>query len=175
MNRPRTTSHANLALRALEPEDLEVLYAWENVCEWWFEGSTVQPWTRETLKRYIAQIQDIYTDRQLRLMVTLDDQPLGLFDLYAYEPRHARAGIGILVGNDSLRGQGWGHRALKAGIKYATEQLMIRILYAHVADTNNASKALFKAGGFSHTATFPAWLAHPDGPIDVHHYQLNLP
>lgn len=163
-----------LALRALEPEDLEVLYAWENQREWWFEGSTVQPWTRETLKRYIAQIQDIYTDRQLRLMVTLDGEPVGLFDLYEYEPRHARAGIGILIGEDGLRGQGWGTRALAAGVQYAQQQLLLRVLYAHVAESNAASKALFASGGFQRVATFPAWLAHPDGPVDVHHYQLNL-
>lgn len=163
-----------LALRALEPEDLELLYAWENVRECWFEANTVQPWTRETLKRYIAQIQDIYTDRQLRLMITLDGQPTGLFDLYDFDPRHGRAGIGILIGEEALRGQGWGKQALAAGIQYASEHLLMRVLYAHIAESNAASQALFAAEGFQRVATFPAWLAHPDGAVDVHHYQLNL-
>lgn len=174
MDRSSDSVTQTLTLRALEPEDVELLYAWENVREWWFEGSTVQPWTRETLKGYIAQIQDIYTDRQLRLMITLDGQPSGLFDLYDYDPRHGRAGIGILIGVDELRGRGWGKKALAAGIHYAREQLLMRVLYAHVAESNAASQALFSAGGFQRVATFPAWLAHPKGAVDVHHYQLNL-
>ena len=60
----------NIRLRALEPEDLEWLYSVENDEELWQWGSSNVPYSRYTLKTYIAESRhDIYADGQLRLVI----------------------------------------------------------------------------------------------------------
>ena len=44
-----------VCLRAPEPEDLELLYSWENNPEWWEIGNTLAPYSRYLLKEYIAE------------------------------------------------------------------------------------------------------------------------
>ena len=64
-----------LHLRALEPEDLEVLYKWENDTEVWKFGSAVSPYSKYILRQYIADAQtDIFQSKQLRLMIVLQEE-----------------------------------------------------------------------------------------------------
>ena len=43
-----------IRLRAIEPEDLELLYRWENDETNWKQGNTLVPYSRYILKKYIA-------------------------------------------------------------------------------------------------------------------------
>ena len=57
-------------LRAMEPEDLDLLYTIENNRELWNVGTTNVPYSRYALHNYIASSSsDIYVDRQVRLMI----------------------------------------------------------------------------------------------------------
>lgn len=88
-----------IRLRALEPEDLECLYQWENDMDLWEVSDTLTPFSLFTLKKYIETCHlDIYTTKQLRLMIERVDTNarIGLVDLYDFDPYHQRAGIGII-------------------------------------------------------------------------------
>ena len=71
------TSYLNdntIALRALEPTDLDTLYRWENDTALWVASDTIAPYSREALWHYLKEYTgDIYAQRQLRLMITLAD------------------------------------------------------------------------------------------------------
>ena len=55
-------------LRAMEPEDLELLYQIENEPELWQVGCTNVPYSRYLLRDFITRSTgDIYTDKQVRL------------------------------------------------------------------------------------------------------------
>ena len=57
-------------LRAMEPEDLELLYHIENNRDLWKVGATNVPYSRYVLRDYIARATgDIYTDRQVRQII----------------------------------------------------------------------------------------------------------
>ena len=59
----------NVRLRAMEPEDLDLLYHIENDETLWKVGSSNVPYSRYALHNYIASSSyDIYVDRQVRLM-----------------------------------------------------------------------------------------------------------
>ena len=59
-----------VTLRAMEPEDLDLLYRIENDRQLWDVGSTNVPYSRYVLHDYIANSSgDVYTDRQVRLIV----------------------------------------------------------------------------------------------------------
>ena len=57
-------------LRAMEPEDLDMLYMIENDRKLWDVGVTNVPYSRYVLHDYIANSSgDIYTDHQVRLII----------------------------------------------------------------------------------------------------------
>ena len=61
-------SNDRVRLRALEPEDLELLYRWENDPELWEVGNTLAPYSRYILKEYIAgSDRSIYEGFQVRI------------------------------------------------------------------------------------------------------------
>ena len=50
----------NILIRALEPEDLEYLYKWENDMDLWDVSDTLTPFSHFTLKKYI---ENAHVDR----------------------------------------------------------------------------------------------------------------
>lgn len=57
-------------LRALEPGDIELMYAWENDTQIWGVSGTLAPFSRHTLERFIEGQQfDIFQTRQQRLIM----------------------------------------------------------------------------------------------------------
>lgn len=57
-------------LRAVEPCDIDTMYAWENDMEVWGVSGTTSPYSRELLERFVEQQRfDIWQTRQMRLMI----------------------------------------------------------------------------------------------------------
>ena len=102
-----------IRLRAPEPEDLEVMFRFENATDVWEMSNTTGPYSRFQLKQYIEQTQnDLFADRQLRLMIENGNrQVVGIVDLCSFDPLHNRAEVGIMV-DKSCRRQGIGRNAL---------------------------------------------------------------
>ena len=158
-----------LRLRALEPEDLELLYAWENNPEWWELGNTLAPYSRYLLKEYIAEShRDIFDLKQLRLMIDLcaTGATVGMLDLYDFDPHHRRAGVGILV-DPLYQKNGLATEALEQLVGYAFSYLKLHQLFVHIPIGNEASKALFTRCGFTVTGRLADWIATKDGYSDV--------
>lgn len=158
-----------LKLRALEPEDLDILYAWENDTSLWSVGNTLSPYSRYILKEYIAHAgEDIYSSRQLRLMIVrkTSGKSAGMIDLYDFDPHHRRAGVGIII-DPAYHRQGIGTLALHLLVDYAFGYLHLRQLYAHIPVENTGSRKLFQHEGFLETGKLKDWLLLPQGFSDV--------
>jgi diamine N-acetyltransferase len=154
-----------LKLRALEPEDLDVLYRWENDSSLWHYGNTMAPYSRFSLKKYLSESRlDIFQSRQLRLVITLKPARIavGTVDLYDFDPMNKRAGIGILIDKDYRR-RGLALQALNLLEEYAFRFLMMKQLYAFVPEKNEASIELFKSGGFEQSGYLRDWVKNDDG------------
>ena len=98
-----------IRLRAVEPGDVDLMYEWENDCDIWPVSGTTEPFSRHQLERFVERHQDIVgvlCDGQLRLIIEtlLSSKPVGAIDLFEYDPIHRRAGIGILIYEQSDRG-----------------------------------------------------------------------
>lgn len=149
-----------IILRALEPEDLEVLYSVENDIELWSVGYTTVPYSRYLLHDYIANSTcDIYADRQVRLMVETSDggEVVGIVDITGYEPRHNRAELGLVV-RKQYRNKGYGHLIVEKMISYAHEVIHLHQLYIVVDSDNTSSIELFRKCGFSVSHQLKDWL-----------------
>jgi len=148
----------NLKLRAMEPEDLELLYDIENDPEVWNVGATNVPYSRWHLKRFIeSATDDIYTDGQVRLIAYTDRGVVGIVDLMNFDPRHQRAEIGVVIKSD-FRNQGLASEALSQLSEYAKRILHLHQLYAIVSVENAASIALFSKLGYEKSAHLRDWL-----------------
>lgn len=148
-----------VTLRAMEPEDLDILYKIENDTRLWDVGCTNVPYSRFTLHNYIADsLNDIYTDKQLRLMIENGNgEDVGIIDLMNFEPRHMRAELGIVIMN-RYRKNGYASAAIRKIISYARNILHIHQLYAFVGVDNKASESLLQSIGFKKSCRFTDWL-----------------
>ncbi len=160
-----------MILTALEPEDLELLYAIENDAAQWCVGNANVPYSRYDLRDYILNQQhDIYADKQVRLVArlhpTLTHNAVGLVDLYNFSPEHSRAEVGFAI----LKGhQGRGHatEAVRLLVDYARTTLRLHSLYATVPASNAASLAVLRANGFTNEQPLKDWLRTTDGWQDA--------
>lgn len=86
-------------LRALEPEDLDLLYGIENNPEVWDVSPTNVPYSRYVLHNYLANtVNDIYVDKQVRFVIDADkEQCIGLLDVVHFDPKHRRAEVSIVL------------------------------------------------------------------------------
>lgn len=167
--------NAQIKLRAVEPEDLEILYKWENNSELWIHGNTLAPYSKLALRQYIndAQQMDIYQSKQLRLMIesTETGVTIGTVDLYDIDAHNRRAGIGILV-DEHYRSRSFAGQALGLMSDYAFHFLHIHQLYAYIAVSNKISRSLFDKQGYQYAGLLKEWMQTDEGFEDVEILQL---
>jgi diamine N-acetyltransferase len=165
--------YGKISLRPLEPEDIELLYTWENNMEIWEMSNTKAPFSRYILAEYIANShKDIYETKQLRLVIQNEkNRPVGAVDLFDFEPYHQRAGVGILIHKTEDRNQGYATDALRALFDYSLNVLGLKQLYANISEDNLQSVALFEKTGFVKSGTKRNWLKTTKGWKDELMYQ----
>lgn len=167
--------YEKIRLRALEPEDLELLYEWENDNSYWMISNTTTPFSKYTLKRYLKNShKNIYETGQLRLMVEIsgEKKTIGTIDIFDFDPFHKRAGIGILIADDKERRKGYATMALKCLIEYCFKTLQLHQLYCNILANNCESIDLFRKLGFSEAGLKKDWIKTVEGYNDEYLFQL---
>lgn len=153
-------------LRPVEPEDLEVLYAWENDPDIWNVSNTLTPFSRDIIRSYLLNAhRDIQETRQFRFMIMLQDEkhhkdisiPVGTIDLFDYDPHNQRAGVGILIKSPGHRKHGYATKALNILCRYSFEILLLHQLYCNISPDNMDSLRLFQKAGFQIAGTKKEW------------------
>jgi diamine N-acetyltransferase len=170
-----TLQGKTIYLRALEPEDLEFLYAIENDESVWEVSGTQTPYSLFLIRQYLKNAhQDIYEAKQLRLAIcnNQDFQAIGLIDLFDFDPKNRRAGVGIVIQAERNRDQGKGKEALELIIDYAFHQLQLHQLYANISADNVASLSLFTNFGFRQVGLKEQWNLVDGHYIDEFLFQL---
>jgi diamine N-acetyltransferase len=133
----------------------------ENDQSIWEVSNTQTPYSRFLVKQYLENAQqDIYEAKQLRLAICQDkDFPaLGLIDLFDFDPKNNRAGVGIVIQGNENRKQNIGSEALELLIQYSFYNLNLHQLYANISTENVASIALFTKFGFQKIGTKKDWI-----------------
>lgn len=170
-----TLKGTNIYLRALEPEDLEFVYQIENDESIWNVSNTQTPYSKFLIRQYLENAhQDIYEAKQLRLAICKKDtfEAIGLIDLFDFDAVNNRAGIGILIQNETNRGNGIGKEALGLLIDYSFNQLQLHQLYANIGMDNEASLNLFTTFGFQKIGVKKDWIYQGNSFYDEALFQL---
>ncbi|MDO5607029.1 MAG: GNAT family protein [Capnocytophaga sp.] len=162
-------------LRALESDDLQSLYDLENDVTLWEVSETQLPFSKYVLQQYLDSAhKDIYEVRQLRLVIsTYAMQLAGCVDLYGFDPKNRRAGVGIVV-TEPFRRKGIGKEVLELVTEYARKFLGLHQLYAYISEENTASRKLFEKSGYEPKGTLSDWIFSDGKYKNVSLYQLIL-
>ena len=162
-------------LRAIEPSDIELIYLWENDPEVWRVSGTTAPLSLQRIAQFIEeQNYDLYTTRQMRLVIECDGTAIGTLDIVDFDPQHLRFGIGILIYEDNYRRKGYAKEVITEVVKYGRNTLDLKQIWATIASDNIASIALFESCGFTKCAHRKEWLNRGGEFIDELEYQLIL-
>jgi diamine N-acetyltransferase len=148
-----------ITLRALEPEDLQFLFDTENDESFWEVSQTQTPFSKFLLKQYLENAHlDIFEAKQLRLVIqeNSNNKPVGMIDLFDFNPQHKRAGIGILI-HQKYQKNGFASEALQLLIKYSFTHLDLHQLYANITSDNSKSISLFKKHQFTEIGMKKDW------------------
>ena len=169
-----TLQGKHIYLRALEPEDLDFIHAIENDESIWELSNTQTPYSKFLIKQYLEHShKDIYEVKQLRLVISSkDDEALGMIDLFDFDFKNKRAGVGILVKDAKERKKGVGTEALQLLIDYSFKRLNLHQLYCHISENNKASVNLFSKNGFKKIGLKKDWNFVDDHFASEFMYQL---
>ncbi|WP_347922206.1 GNAT family N-acetyltransferase [Pontimicrobium sp. SW4] len=154
-----TLKGEHIFLRALEPEDLDFIYDVENDQDIWEISNTITPYSKFLIKQYLENAhKDIFEVKQLRLVIsTKNNQPIGLIDIFDFDFHNKRAGIGILIKENSNRHKGYGTEALELLINYCFKHLNLHQLYCNISEDNSSSIKLFKYHNFEKVGLKKDW------------------
>lgn len=147
-----------IQLRPVEIQDLDLLDRLENDPENWALSNHLNPFSRFYLEQYILHAENnIYTDKQLRLIIVdRQKKPLGIIDLFEFDPHHRRAALGIII-DQEFRNRGFASEALELIIRYANQILNLKQLYCGIGDRNKVSLHIFEKHGFEITGNKKSW------------------
>lgn len=149
----------SITLRALEPEDLDLLYRIENDDELWGVGITNVPYSRYLLHDFISNSSgDIYTDKQVRLIIENEArQAVGLADLMSFDPKNMKAELGLVI-QRACRHQGYAAATILKIHDYARRTLHLHQIYVVIAVSNENTLRLFQQMGYQQSAHLADWL-----------------
>ena len=157
-----TLNGEHIYLRALEPEDLEFIYDIENDTSLWQLSDTQTPYSKFLIKQYLENAhQDIYEAKQLRLVICAhNDEVKGLIDVFDFDAKNKRAGIGILIKNVNDRHQGYGKEALDLLVNYCFKTLHLHQVFANISEDNVPSLKLCQNNGINIVGLKKEWISH---------------
>ncbi len=169
----------SIKLRALEPEDITLLYKWENDVEIWNISNTLMPFSKFVLKQYIESSinEDIFTSKQLRLIIELKypkSKSIGTVDLFDIDFFNKRAGLGILIADKAYFKKGYASQSLDLIHDYCKTHLGLYQLYCNIDACNKNSITLFEKKNYLQTGTKKNWKKGLRGFTDVLFYQYTL-
>lgn len=163
----------NISLRALEPEDIDFLFSTENNEIFWEVSSTQTPYSKYILEKYIENShQDIYEAKQYRFVICdINNTPIGMIDLFDFNPLHRRVGIGILIISEQ-QSNGYGAEALEMIIDYSFSILNVHQIFANITSDNSNSIKLFEKFNFKKIGIKKDWIFSNNIFKDEISYQL---
>ncbi|MEO8147843.1 MAG: GNAT family protein [Bacteroidia bacterium] len=149
-----------ITLRAVEPRDAQLMYQWENDRRNWYVSGTTSPMPLFIIEQFThPENQDVIVTKQLRLIIELNSnkQTIGYVDLFDVDLLNRKAGVGILIGDETQSNKGYALEALQLLKTYVTETLNMNQLFCNIHETNAKSLHLFNKAGFTQSGILKNW------------------
>lgn len=142
LNGPRLT------LRAITHDDLANFVTWFNDVEVTVHLATFMPMTEEDeMDWYESQRRD-RSVLNLSMVVRAENKHIGSIGLRAINHHLQSAELGIVIGDKSCWGQGYGQEALHLLLDFAFRQMNLHRIYLRVDASHEAGKRCYQKVGF---------------------------
>lgn len=165
-------------LRAIEPGDLDTIYAWENNPVLSPSNNLRAPISKHQLKHFINQNKgaiDPKSSGNLHLIIEkfshTSNLQVGMVSLYNYDSYHRRVAIGMLI-SPSYQGKGYAKETVSLMLNYVFRDLRLHQIYAEILSSNQPALILYQSKGFERVATLPEWYWDGEAYEDLHLLQL---
>jgi len=151
-----------IRLRALETTDVDKLFIWENNRANWRVSQTLTPYSRHVLIDYVNTASDVFTDKQLRLIIEEKESQtaIGTVDIFDCDFKNKRAGVGILVAEPDKRRKGFASEVMEVLLPYCFKTLSMHQVYCSIFTDNSESIKLFEKFGFEKVGVKKDWTYH---------------
>ena len=149
-----------IKLRAPEPEDINIIYEWENDSEFLESGCNVAPVSLNQITDYVLNYDaDIYKAGQLKLLIHSVElnKAIGCIDLYDFDAINNRCFIGFLI-DKKFQNRGYATIAIRSLIDYCRNRLSLKQIAAITSCTNTYSIRLLENCGFQNSGKLEKWI-----------------
>ena len=141
---------ARVILRPLNIDDLDGPY-----CDWLNDYHVTRfletgsfPSTRALLEQYVKRVASHPDNVLLAIVDRASGQHIGNIKLGPIHPLHRRADLGILIGEASFRGKGYGCEAMELILAYGFERLNLHKITLGVHADHRSAVTLYRSLGF---------------------------
>jgi RimJ/RimL family protein N-acetyltransferase len=135
-------------LRPIEPTDAKRYQRWTNDPSTWTNMLGYRPITEEAERQALQQYTTDPNATSFAIVVREGDIHIGGLALHQIHPRNRSAHFGIMIGEPSYRGQGYGTEATRLMLKYAFETLNLHRVELGVYATNVTGIRVYENCGF---------------------------
>lgn len=157
-----------ISLRCLQSEDIG-----ENYLHWLRDKDINQflevrhnlPTSVSELQDYVSSINESQNNIMLGIF-TNNNKHIGNIKLGPIDKINKRAEVGIILGDKSEWGKGYGTRAIKIASEYAIESLGLIRLTAGMHEPNQGSFRAFEKAGYTYEGTSKSYWQSDDGRLD---------
>lgn len=157
-----------MALRAIEPEDIDRYLVWVNdpeVTRWLAQR---YPIGREGERQILERLSRAngYESAAFAVDDRVTGEHLGTISLFDSRPESRVAELGIFIGAKARWGEGIGHDALVTLLRFGFWEMNLRRVELSVLDGNVRAKALYERVGFIEGGRRPGHWYKRGAPID---------
>lgn len=132
-----------LRLRPYNKDDAETIMSWVK------DERAFYKWTAGVLGEYPLSVEQFNVVSRLMAFTAIDDnETVGFFILRRPSDSFEKLRFGFVIVNSEKRGQGYGKRMLKLGLKYAKEIFGANTVSLGVFENNKSVYYCYKAVGF---------------------------
>lgn len=141
----------DIYLRGICEEDLDGdWYKWFNNSDVTkYQDKKIYPNTKSRQKKYYDYLQTSTEDVVFAIVLKKTNTHIGNIGLHKINYVHRRAEVGIVIGDLSTRGCGYGKKAVQTITSYAFDVLNLHSLMAIIMEQNKSSLSIFESVGFA--------------------------
>ncbi|MEW9902811.1 GNAT family N-acetyltransferase [Pseudomonas putida] len=132
-----------ILLRALELDDLDLLHRWSNdEALWSLLGGWHFPVSREAQKDWLLRLGNDSLNQRFGIEVA-GHGLIGTANLVGIDWKNGTAEHGMMIGDQSLRGKGYGTDVIATVMRYAFDELGLSRLWTTIIEYNEPSLATY--------------------------------
>ena len=135
-------------LRALERSDAPVVLPWFNDSDILRFTRRYRPMNAQAEERYIEQVTQSEENVVLLVVRREDDRPIGVTSFHQMNVKNRNAVWGIIVGDKTSWGRGYGTEATALMMRYGFETLNLHRVTLHVFADNPRAIHVYEKLGF---------------------------